>query len=395
MILTRAIADIVALLAPAFGGAIRVDLHASPEAQWVAASDAEISQVLINLALNARDAMADGGVLSVTTTAAHVDAALAERHRLTPGDYVAIEVADTGTGMAPETRAQAFERFFTAKNSGGGTGLGLASVKRVIERRGGAVDLHSVAGEGTKFTLWLPRADAPPEGVAASTAESTGAIADSQTTVLVIDDEPVIRDIVTENLHSLGYRTVSAGSASEALRLAARERIDVFVTDLDLPDARGLDLTARLAATSPGARVLVISGAADGRVAASVPGSAFLQKPFTRAALARSMRELLAAPPPSTGTSPTAQPAGAEDTPNALLDTLPAAVFVVQGRRFVYVNTAFAELMGLEAVDLIGHDSFERVHPHDRSIAPDDVTDDHSGGLRSVTQVRIRRPRRR
>ena len=279
------------LLEHALGDRISIEMRRSPEAIWVPLNDGEVTQILINLALNARDAMPDGGVLSVATSMVAFDERAAETLRLAPGEYVSIEVRDTGSGMSPETRARAFDRFFTTKSEERGGGLGLASVKRVVQQSGGTIDVRSMPGSGTRFTILLPVAEAPAAASSAAHEASTRARAGER--VLIAEDEPVVRDIVASLLRDLGYETIDAASAAEALDIAVNQRIDLLLADVDLPDMSGRDLAERLAARAPVTRVLFMSGFNDERAAGLHVDAAFLQKPFTGSALGRKVRDVL------------------------------------------------------------------------------------------------------
>jgi CheY-like chemotaxis protein len=292
--LGEALAQGTRLLEHALGEHIRIEMHVTPRQTWVPLSEGEITQVLINLALNARDAMPEGGVLTISTDVVDLDASVATPHRLTPGEYVTFEVRDNGAGMSPETRARAFDRFFSTKPPGRGSGLGLASVKRVVERCGGAIDLHSTSGEGTRFTMLLPLIGTPPPSDAPREDEAV-VRAHPGETVLVAEDEPVVRDIVASILRTLGYDTLEASSAEEALAVANRQRIDLLVADVDLPGLSGVELADRLAGDSPGTKVLFMSGYGDeGSLPSNVVrASAFMQKPFTGRTLGQKVRDVL------------------------------------------------------------------------------------------------------
>jgi CheY-like chemotaxis protein len=278
------------LLEHALGDRITIDLQLAPHAMWVPMNDGEVTQILVNLGLNARDAMPDGGVLGVSTTAIALDERAGETLRLPAGTYVSLEVRDSGSGMSAETRAQAFDRFFTTKPNGRGAGLGLASVKRVIQRSGGTVDIRSVPGVGTRFTILLPVVDAPAQEAMEASAHAALRARPGER-VLVAEDEPVVRDIVGSLLRDLGYDIVEVSTAEAALSTAHDERVDLVLVDVDLPDMNGRDLAARLKERSPATPVVFMSGFAD--EPESRGNDVFLQKPFTRVALGRKVREVL------------------------------------------------------------------------------------------------------
>jgi CheY-like chemotaxis protein len=292
--LAAALGQAVRLLEHALGERIRIELTLSEARVWVPMGDGEVTQVLINLALNARDAMPNGGVLSISTIIVGNEAGAAGTNSPLPGDYVRLEVRDNGSGMDSETRARAFDRRFSTKPGGRGSGLGLASVKRVVERCGGSIELGSAPGRGTRVTMLLPVVDggSAPESPA---ADEPSLHARPGETVMVAEDEPVVRDIVASILRALGYETIEVGSAEEVLKATSARRIDLLVADIDLPDVNGIELGARLATSSPGTRVLFMSGYGDeGSVPHDVLHAAmFLQKPFTGFTLGQKVRAML------------------------------------------------------------------------------------------------------
>lgn len=278
------------LLEHALGDRVKIEMQLVPDTTWVAMSDGEVTQILINLALNARDAMPHGGVLGIATTLVTLDERSAETRRLAAGNYVSLEIRDTGSGMTAETRAHAFDRFFTTKADGRGTGLGLASVKRIVQQSGGTVDIRSMPGAGTRFTMLLPMTEPPAHGAAEAANEGV-ARARAGERVLVAEDEPVVRDIIASLLRGLGYHAIEASSAEEALATSLDQPVDLVLADVDLPDMSGRDLAERLAERSPATRVLFMSGFDDD--AAGRASGAFLQKPFTGSTLGRRIRDLL------------------------------------------------------------------------------------------------------
>ena len=278
------------LLEHALGERIRIDMQLAPHMTWVPMNDGEVTRILVNLALNARDAMPHGGVLGISTTAITLDERAGETLRLPAGKYVSLDVRDSGSGMTAETRAHAFDRFFTTKSDGRGSGLGLASVKRIVQQCGGSVEIRSVPGTGTRFTILLPVVDAPTVDAADASADAAMRARPGER-VLVAEDEPVVRDIVGSLLRDLGYDIVEAASAEEALLTATDQRVDLVLADVDLPDMSGRDLAERLAHQSPATRVLFMSGFAEDLE--NRGSGAFLQKPFTGATLGRKIRDVL------------------------------------------------------------------------------------------------------
>jgi len=268
-----------------------------PQRLWTIHADpGQIEQVIVNLAINARDAMPDGGKLAIEARNVELDRAAAERFGVVPGAYVELEVVDTGVGMTDDVRAHLFEPFFTTKETGKGTGLGLATVYGVIAQAGGGISVASETGQGSAFTMVLPRAIG--ELSALSTTTPSGPIPRGWETVLVVEDHALVRRATVRALQSQGYQVLVAASGSEALALlgAAISPIDLLVTDMVMPDMSGKQLAERLTEMSPQLKVLYVSGYADITFLADRDlhsHVAFLPKPFTPAALGRKVREVL------------------------------------------------------------------------------------------------------
>ena len=258
----------------------------------------QLENALLNLCINARDAMPDGGKLTVETGNRWLDERAARERDLAPGQYVSLCVSDTGTGMTPEVAAKAFDPFFTTKPIGQGTGLGLSMIYGFARQSGGQARIYSEPGQGTMVCLYLPRhlgeedsADAPPELADAPRAEQGE-------TVLVVDDEPTVRMLVTEVLADLGYTAIEAADGAAGLRvLQSDTRIDLLVTDVGLPggmNGRQVADAARVA--RPGLKVLFITGYAENAVLSHGhldPGMHVLTKPFAMEALASRIRTLI------------------------------------------------------------------------------------------------------
>ena len=292
----RVVADLVQLLRPTLGESLELAVRAEVDAAWVLADRTELEQVLVNLALNARDAMPLGGALTVTTEVTRLPLEeLAEPRGLAAGEYVVLRVEDEGRGMAEETRARIFEPFFTTKDHGKGTGLGLSTVQGIVERCGGVIRVESALGEGTTFEVWLPRVE--PELAVVAPSDAPPLIAGG-TTILVVEDEPLVRRLVCSGLREAGYVVLEAQNGAEARRLSAAHSgsIEVLVTDVVMPGEGGVELATHLVATRPDLRVLYISGyTEDAILPHGVPtdGASFLQKPFTSAALQARIHGLL------------------------------------------------------------------------------------------------------
>jgi PAS domain S-box-containing protein len=271
---------------------------ASADDLWpVNVDPTQIDQVLLNLAVNARDAMPRGGRLTIETANVRLDESYRRRHATArPGDYVLLAISDTGTGMDKETLSHAFEPFFTTKERGKGTGLGLATVHGIVEQNGGFVNVYSEPGRGTTFKIYLPRAVR--EGVAeAAAAEPLDHVGSG--TVLVAEDEESVRRITVALVQSLGYDVVAVSSGDEAIeRCRANEPgIDVVLTDVVMPGTSGRELRQRLEDLRPGIRILFTSGYTANVIAHHGildEGVHFIAKPFGIAELAKALRELMA-----------------------------------------------------------------------------------------------------
>lgn len=268
------------LLDRTMGEDISIAMELAPGPAYVRMNRSDAGQILINLAINARDAMPGGGTFTVRTT-------------IVDGQRPSVEltVSDTGSGMTPETRARAFEPFFTTKPAGGGTGLGLASVARIVKAAGGDIRLDSAPGAGTSVVILLPMAEAP--RTAAPDMHAAAAAPAGNATALVVEDDPAVREIVVTMLRDLGYRTLEASGLPEAIAVtaAAKGSVDILVSDMVLPDVAGTELADQLRRQIPSLKVLFMSGDTDEEAPAH-----FIRKPFTRNALARKVREVLDAP---------------------------------------------------------------------------------------------------
>ena len=263
----------------------------------VKADAGQIEQVLLNLAVNASDAMPNGGWLTLATGNVTLDEAYARTHaEVEPGPYVMLSVSDTGHGMTAEVRAHIFEPFFTTKEVGKGTGLGLATVYGIAKQSGGHITVHSEPGHGAAFKLYLPRVEEAP-GTAEPARPTEITRRGSETVLLVEDDEP-LRTLAREILSIQGYTVLDATSPSEALRLADVHPgpIHLLVTDVVMPQMNGRQVADHLLAARPGLKVLFMSGYTDAAIVEHgvlEPGTHFLQKPFTPDGLSRKVREVL------------------------------------------------------------------------------------------------------
>jgi PAS domain S-box-containing protein len=250
-----------------------------------------LEQVVLNLAVNARDAMPAGGKLLIESSRLRVDAEFVEAHPGTePGEYVLLTVTDTGTGMPTEVKAHLFEPFYTTKEPGRGTGLGLSTVYGIVKQSGGSIRVYSEIGHGTSFHLLFPAVE--PGGEPVRAAPSAFLHAGTET-ILLAEDEPAVRKYVRRILERRGYTVIEAANGRQALEAARTIRPDLLLTDLVMPEIGGVDLAAAFGGPS-GIPVVCMSGYSERLWPVSAPVVAFLQKPFTPAALLERVREALA-----------------------------------------------------------------------------------------------------
>jgi PAS domain S-box-containing protein len=293
-----AIAGMSRLLRQLMGADREVTLTLSPEAGFVFADDAQLEQAILNLALNARDAMPAGGHFTISTTLARLDAKFAARYPdidVRSGDYAHIALVDDGEGMTSETLDKVFEPFFTTKPVGQGTGLGLATVYGIVKQSGGTISVYSEPGRGSSFKVYLPQVEAE----AGDTEVAAAALAaEGSGTVLLVEDEAVVRQLAARVLRASGYRLLVATDAADALRASGEHEgpIHLLLTDVIMPGTTGARLAAELVSSRPELRVLYMSGFTENAIAHHGVLDAetrFLQKPFTPAALALKVREVL------------------------------------------------------------------------------------------------------
>src|SRR6195256_5143340 len=256
----------------------------------------QLESALLNLAINARDAMPDGGKLTIATANARIDGIDADTPALLPGDYIRIDVTDTGTGMSAEVAARAFDPFFTTNAIGQGTGLGLSMIYGFARQSNGHATIDSKIGLGTSVKLYLPRHHGDitaPHPSAAKADEHTA----TGETVLVVEDEPVVRGIILESLHDEGYRTLEAVDGPSGLQiLRANERVDLLITDVGLPGMNGRQLADQARETRPGLKILFITGYAESAAIADgflQPGMEMITKPFDLNNLSRQIRAMV------------------------------------------------------------------------------------------------------
>ncbi|MTW18826.1 response regulator [Rhodoplanes serenus] len=282
-----------------FGEQIAVDLILADDLWKVSVDPNQLESAILNLAVNARDAMPNGGHLTIETANAEIDPEGAAREvEVLPGPYVVIAVSDTGIGMTRDVIAQAFEPFFTTKDIGHGTGLGLSQVYGFVKQSGGHVRIHSEVGHGTTVKLYLPRLLEEPAANEHEPADATAPPAGHRhETILVVEDDPDVREHSAEILSELGYRVLQAENGPSALDLVEREDVTLLFTDLGLPGGmNGRELAEETMRRRPGVRVIFTTGHATSAIVANgrlEPGLHLIAKPFTYSGLAAKLREVL------------------------------------------------------------------------------------------------------
>jgi two-component system cell cycle sensor histidine kinase/response regulator CckA len=290
--------DMERLLRPLIGENIELQTQLAPDLGRTRADAGQIEQVIMNLVVNSKDAMPNGGKITIQSANARLNNEDVRREYtyIQPGLYVVLSVTDTGEGMDKETQLRIFEPFFTTKEKGKGTGLGLSTVYGIIKQSGGYVLVESEPRQGTTFRIYLPRVEdalEPVGAVGAASSQSGGS-----ETVLLVEDEESVRQLVRETLESKGYKVLEADNGEAALQIVSgySGKIDMLITDVVMPGMSGRELSARLCASCPQTKVLYLSGyTEDAIVHEGVidPDTAFLQKPFTLQMLARKVREVL------------------------------------------------------------------------------------------------------
>ncbi len=301
--LNQVVLETNGLLRRLIGEDIELLTKPKPDLGKVKADPGQIEQILMNLSVNARDAMPGGGTLVIETGNAYLDENYASQHpSVTPGWHVMLTVSDTGCGMDAETKERIFEPFFTTKELGKGTGLGLSTVYGIVKQSGGHVQVYSEVGIGTTFKVYLPRADKPEEREAPVEVQSNGdKIPEGTETVLLVEDEEVVRVMARALLLESGYHVLEAGNGNEALRVSEQYGgpIHLLLTDVVMPQMGGRELAERLAGIRPETRVLYMSGYTDDAIVhhgVFEEAMAFIQKPFTPDALGRKVRRMLEDP---------------------------------------------------------------------------------------------------
>jgi CheY-like chemotaxis protein len=294
--LNALVANLEGMLRRLIGEDVEFRTVLTPARGTVLADPGQLEQVIMNLAVNARDAMPQGGKLTIETAAADLDESSAQAHiPVIAGSYIMLAVSDTGTGMDAEVKARLFEPFFTTKEKGKGTGLGLAMVYGIVKQSGGYIWVYSEPRHGTTFKIYLPRIEADPEPLAPKAAPVS--LRGSET-VLVVEDEEAVRSLIRTVLETRGYVVIAAEAGEAALRLANAHDgvIHLLVTDVVMPGMSGRDLAEHLAPVRREMKALYLSGYTDDAIVQHgvlEQGIAFLQKPFMPQELARKVREVL------------------------------------------------------------------------------------------------------
>jgi nitrogen-specific signal transduction histidine kinase/ActR/RegA family two-component response regulator len=292
----RAISEVEELLRPLMPSSIRFEVDVKHGVGRVGADPTQLQQVIVNLAVNARDAMPDGGKLLITARNRQLDGALADQLSAPrPGAYVEIAVSDSGVGIDASIRSRIFEPFFTTKAQGKGTGLGLATVYGIVQQSAGTIAVESEPGRGTTFRVWLPSSTSPS---AAEEGGDASAVESGRERVLLVEDEDAVRRWIARTLRERGYTVLEARDGVEALAAAEADRaaFDLLATDVDMPRLSGIELARHLILRRPELRVLFFSGSSQELLEgpdSCVADSRFLQKPFSAEALFAALRTLL------------------------------------------------------------------------------------------------------
>ena len=293
--LNEVVRHIQEMLSRLIGEDIQVVIRLDPALGSVRADAGQIQQVLMNLAVNARDAMPRGGRLAIETANVELDETYAQTHvQVQPGPYVVLAISDNGVGMDEATRDRIFEPFFTTKEKGRGTGLGLSTVYGIVKQSGGYIWVYTEPGKGTTFKVYLPRLFVPAESL--TPVEAVVAPSVGTETILLVEDEDSVRALARRTLEAKGYRVVEAADGARALQIAPALKVDLLLTDMVLPGMGGSEIAARVLAIHPRSKVLFTSGYTDDgivRRGLMERGSAFLEKPFTPDVLARKVRDVL------------------------------------------------------------------------------------------------------
>jgi len=294
--LNAIVADVRDLLARTLDEHVRVEVVSEPDLPLIAADRGQIEQVLVNLAVNAREAMPDGGTLTITTDRVELDANYTRLHpEAVAGAHVHLSVRDTGAGMSPDVVLRAFEPFFTTRHKGDGIGLGLATVYGIVTETGGSIDLHSREGVGTIVDAYFPVTDKPL--VSAVLDVDNVPTAGVGRRVLVVEDQQPVREVIAAILRRNGYEVLEANGAREALKIAETSEFDLLLTDVVMPETSGTELATELQRRRPAQHVLFMSGYTAGLLGyqqAPARGTSLIRKPFNEATLLQAVQTALA-----------------------------------------------------------------------------------------------------
>jgi CheY-like chemotaxis protein len=292
----KIVTEMEKMLQPIIGENTRVEIKLTPDLWPIKADPIQLEQVIANLAVNARDAMPDGGQLTIETANAILDQTYPASHfELQPGEYVLLAISDTGCGMNEKTKAHIFEPFFTTKEGSKGTGLGLATVYGIVKQNNGDIQVYSEEGVGTTFKTYFPRTG---ERAPESTPRAEAELPSGNETILLVEDAAGVRELAYLILDELGYTILEASNGEDALRVSAQytEPIHLLLTDVIMPEINGKVLADKLLKARPDLKVLFMSGYTDDAIARHGvldPDVAFIQKPLSVATLARKVRDVL------------------------------------------------------------------------------------------------------
>ena len=307
--LNLVVTDLKTMLQRLIGEDIELKTHLEPSLFRVKVDPNQMGQVLMNLVVNARDAMVRGGRITIETANVVLDQAYGRKKgvSLQPGPYALLEIRDTGTGMDPETRSHIFEPFFTTKELGKGTGLGLSTVYGIVKQSGGYIWVDSQPEEGTTFQIFLPQAEG--ESALKESRPLSPQLLQGSETILVVEDNDLVRDMTSEVLKQYGYKVIEAPGGEKALKVIQEYpgKIDLLLTDVVMPDLNGRELADQILTLKPGIRVLYMSGYTDNAIVQYGilnPGLAFIEKPFSPELLAEKLRRVLRVDPPPKNTPP-------------------------------------------------------------------------------------------
>jgi len=295
--LNTTVRDLKSMLVRLIGADIQLNTRLADNLGMLTADPGQLEQILVNLVVNARDAMPGGGRIDIETSDVELDENYSRKHASTPpGSYVMLAVSDTGQGMSREVQDRIFEPFFTTKEKTNGTGLGLSTVYGIVKQSGGSIWVYSEPGRGTTFKIYLPRVDDLADEIAVPAAVTNGR--GGMETILLVEDDPSVRQVACRILRRKGYTVVEASNGAQALQRCAEQarEFDLIVTDLVMPEMGGLELAKRIRQTNPDTLILFTSGYTEDAVQRRSflePGAAFIEKPFTPARLAQRAREVL------------------------------------------------------------------------------------------------------